>query len=197
MMRKVFFIVTLFTIMMLAACGNSSDDESVTSSENDATTTTEDTSDTTSEDTTSPESTSENDDTDTASMKTEYLEKLNTMKAEIQEQIDNSKATTTVELMKEAEDRYEAWDQELNNIYSVIQEQLPEDERAILTDEQRNWIVERDNAAKEASLKFEGGTAENLEYTAALANEQKNVALSLWRNIWSRLLVIVNILAEK
>lgn len=179
MMRKVFFIVTLFTIMMLAACGNSSDDESVTSSENDATTATEDTSDTTSEDTTSPESTSENDDTDTASMKTEYLEKLNTMKAEIQEQIDNSKATTTVELMKEAEDRYEAWDQELNNIYSVIQEQLPEDERAILTDEQRNWIVERDNAAKEASLKFEGGTAENLEYTAALANETEKRCFEL------------------
>lgn len=179
MIKRVLCVVALFIIVTLASCGNSSD-EGISSANNDSTTSTEDTSETTNEETTETENAGNN--TESTSMKAEYLEKLNTMKAEIQEQIDNSNATTTVEMMKEAEERYEAWDQELNNIYLIVQEQLSDEEKAQLTDEQRTWIVERDNAAKEASQKFEGGTAENLEYTAALANETEKRCFELVEN---------------
>ena len=58
------------------------------------------------------------------------------------------------------------WDGLLNEIYAVLEEQLPVEEMEQLRKEQREWIANRDAAAKEASLKYEGGTMEQLEYVA-------------------------------
>ncbi len=43
-----------------------------------------------------------------------------------------------------------------------------------LREEQRDWIKERDQKAKEASLKYEGGTMEGLEYVATQASITKD-----------------------
>ncbi|MGD6842449.1 lysozyme inhibitor LprI family protein [Bacillus infantis] len=73
--------------------------------------------------------------------------------------------------MKKVEnDRWEIWDDRLNEIYGVLQEQLPAEEMESLREEQRDWLKERDARALEASLKYEGGTQEHLEYVAVLAN---------------------------
>lgn len=49
-------------------------------------------------------------------------------------------------------ERYKNWDKELNEIYGVLKEQMDK-----LIEEQRNWVKQRDEASKEASLKYKGG----------------------------------------
>ncbi|MUK88344.1 DUF1311 domain-containing protein [Ornithinibacillus sp. L9] len=98
--------------------------------------------------------------------KEEYLQKLNEM-----EELDrNLEAETTILAMEEQEaERFKTWDEELNKIYGVLKEQLSTEQMANLREEQRNWIEHRDEAAKEASLKYKGGSTESLEYVATQA----------------------------
>ncbi|WP_428912359.1 lysozyme inhibitor LprI family protein [Niallia sp. Krafla_26] len=102
------------------------------------------------------------------SLKEDYLTKLNNAKKEVEdlEATDSS----TFALKKVENDRWEIWDGWLNDIYGVLQKQLPPDEMEALRNEQRNWIKNRDDRALEASLKFKGGTQEHLEYVSVLAN---------------------------
>lgn len=102
------------------------------------------------------------------SLKDTYLEKLNQTKAEANalEATDSS----TYALKKVENDRYEIWDDLLNEIYDVLKEQLPTIEMEQLREEQRTWIHHRDESALKASEKYKGGTQEQLEYVAVLAN---------------------------
>ena len=75
-----------------------------------------------------------------------------------------------VEMEEQEVERYQNWDKMLNEIYGVLQAQLPSDEMDQLREEQRNWVKHRDEAAKEASLKYEGDTTESLEYVATQAS---------------------------
>ncbi|MFJ7970715.1 lysozyme inhibitor LprI family protein [Psychrobacillus sp. NPDC096389] len=101
------------------------------------------------------------------SKKEEYLKKLNDM-----EEADRNlvAGTTMVELEEQEVERYKKWDVELNEIYGVLKEQLSKEQMDKLKEEQRNWIKHRDKAAKEASLKYEGGSMESLEYVATQAS---------------------------
>ncbi len=73
--------------------------------------------------------------------------------------------------MKKVEnDRWELWDELLNEIYGVLTEELTSEEMEQLREEQRDWIEKRDERALEASLEYEGGTQEQLEYVSVLAN---------------------------
>lgn len=101
------------------------------------------------------------------SNKEEYLQRLSDTKAEI----DQFKETdsSTYALKKVANDKWRIWDELLNEIYGVLQEQLPKDQMDRLREEQRNWIKYRDETALEASLKFKGSTQEHLEYVTVLA----------------------------
>ncbi|MCA1040063.1 DUF1311 domain-containing protein [Bacillus infantis] len=102
------------------------------------------------------------------SLKEEYLQKLNASKKEADalEAADSS----TYALKKVENDRWEIWDDRLNEIYGVLQDRLPAEEMESLREEQRDWLKERDARALEASLKYKGGTQEHLEYVAVLAN---------------------------
>ncbi|WP_163971691.1 lysozyme inhibitor LprI family protein [Oceanobacillus halotolerans] len=103
-----------------------------------------------------------------ASLKEEYLKKFNDTKKETEEleAVDLS----TYALKKVENDRWDTWDELLNEIYGVLKEQLPPEEMDQLREEQRNWIKYRDDRALEASLKYKGGTQEHLEYVTVLAN---------------------------
>ena len=106
----------------------------------------------------------------TVSLKEEYLKKLNDTKKEMEEIRRNSKETNTYAMKKVEGDRYDSMDQLLNEVYGVLKEQLSTDEMDQLRNEQRTWIKYRDDTAKEASLKYKGGTEEHLEYVTVLAN---------------------------
>ncbi|MGD6774668.1 lysozyme inhibitor LprI family protein [Sutcliffiella horikoshii] len=105
---------------------------------------------------------------ESTSLKEKYRQELDDTKKEAEglEATDSS----TYALKKVENDRWELWDELLNEIYGVLEEQLSAEEMSQLREEQRNWIKFRDDSALEASLKFKGGTQEHLEYVAVLAN---------------------------
>lgn len=118
----------------------------------------------------------------TESNKAEYLQKLNEIEeglADIAYLYENGVTTE----MKEAESiTYQRWDNALNEIYNVIMGQLSADEAEKLKQEQRQWIKNRDDAAKEASREFEGGTMESLEYISTQAQLTKERCYELVNN---------------
>ncbi|MGM8212722.1 lysozyme inhibitor LprI family protein [Virgibacillus sp. W0430] len=105
------------------------------------------------------------------SKKEDYLKKLNDL-----EQTDKNSATaqSTKEMELQEAERYKNWDIALNEIYGVLNEQLTPEHMDTLKDEQRNWVKKRDIRAKEASLKYEGTSAEALEYVATQASITKD-----------------------
>ncbi len=106
----------------------------------------------------------------TVSKKEEYVTKLNNTKKKTDEMRENPEDDSTYALKKMEGDRYDIWDGLLNEIYGVLEEQLPSEEMEQLREEQRKWINYRDKTAKEESLKYEGSTAELLEYVAVENN---------------------------
>ncbi|RBP89980.1 uncharacterized protein DUF1311 [Cytobacillus firmus] len=101
------------------------------------------------------------------SNKDEFLKKLNKM-----EEADRyaEAKTTTAELVEQEAERYRTWDEELNKIYGLLEEQLDKGQMDQLREEQRSWIQQRDEAAKKSSLRYKGGSMEPLEYVATQAS---------------------------
>lgn len=113
------------------------------------------------------------------SKKEEYLKKLN----EMEEADKHTEAKTTISDMEEQEEeRYKKWDKVLNEVYGVLKEQLSNEQVDLLREEQRKWIEYRDEAAKEASLEYKGGSMESLEYIATQARLTKERAYKLVAN---------------
>jgi uncharacterized protein YecT (DUF1311 family) len=160
-------------LVILAACGNSSDESRDNQSQNNNSTlntnddsliadstenssktdnTNEDTIDTGSNDAKEKVDTPNNilkkeediSTNKTASLKEGYLKKLIDAKNEVEEMRKNPIDDTTFALKKVEGDTNDVWDGLLN--------------------EQREWINYRDNTAIEASLKYKGGTMEQYEY---------------------------------
>lgn len=104
----------------------------------------------------------------TENIKEEYLKKLNETKKEIDAM--EATDTSTYALKDLAGNRWELWDDLLNEVYGVLEEQLSTEEMDQLREEQRNWLTYRDDTALEASLKYKGGTQEHLEYVTVLGN---------------------------
>ncbi|SES18249.1 Uncharacterized conserved protein YecT, DUF1311 family [Gracilibacillus ureilyticus] len=114
------------------------------------------------------ETNKEDTDTSAVSLKEEYLQKLNAAKQEMDKMQENPEDSSTYALKKIEGERFDVWDGLLNEVYGVLQDQLSHDKMEQLREEQREWIEYRDNTAKEASLQYEGGTMEQLEYVAVM-----------------------------
>ena len=182
MKNKQLFLMVLFTIafVLLAACGNltNKDIAASTTKEDSVENYTPDSDDVNPVNDREDTSTNSNDkesskinnsDTEvTESKKEEYLQKLNTTKKETEKL--KTTDSSTFALKKVENDRWEMWDELLNEVYGVLKEQLSTEEMDLLRQEQRNWIKHRDDTALEASLKYKGGTQEHLEYVAVLVN---------------------------
>ncbi|MBX9974434.1 lysozyme inhibitor LprI family protein [Cytobacillus firmus] len=110
--------------------------------------------------------------------KEKYMEKLNDIEKAATEirQKDNA---TTLGMTKSEEVILAKWDQILNEIYQVLEKQLSITEMEKLRVEQRKWIAFRDDTAKEAAKKYEGGTMEPLEYIASQTGTTKERSYDL------------------
>ncbi|WP_434796350.1 lysozyme inhibitor LprI family protein [Terrisporobacter vanillatitrophus] len=86
--------------------------------------------------------------------KTYYLNYLNTIDKNYKDAYDNVVAGAG--LRKILEEEYSQWDEALNEILSVLKEQLPSDEMKSLTNSQKSWIKIREEDADLAQE--EGGT---------------------------------------
>lgn len=110
--------------------------------------------------------------------KGKYMDKLNDIEkaaTEIRQKDDD----TTLGMIESEEVVLAKWDQALNEIYQVLEKQLSTTEMEKLRVEQRKWITYRDDTAKEAAKKFEGGTMESLEYIASQAGTTKERSYDL------------------
>ncbi|MBD7983997.1 DUF1311 domain-containing protein [Sporosarcina sp. Sa2YVA2] len=156
--RKFLLFVLTLSLMMLAACGSTSASNAEEHEKEDSQGTANVT-----------EGAGEVEDQESSEVKSkdEYLNLLNAM-----EEADKNEVaeTTTIGMIEQEEARFKKWDEALNEIYEVLKQQLSTEEMDRLRMEQRDWIEHRDKAAKEASLKYEGGSMEPLEYVATQAS---------------------------
>ncbi|RDI41008.1 lysozyme inhibitor LprI family protein [Falsibacillus pallidus] len=171
-MKKSFIGMAMVLILLLAACGNSSEKSNEESDNQQKETQS-------AENTNPPEDNEKNDTTEqtekdssanTGSLKEDYLKKLNEAKKETEEMRKNPTDSSTYALKNIEGNLFDKWDGLLNEIYQVLIKQLPSDKMDQVRKEQREWIKYRDKTAKEASLKYKGGTQEQLEYVAVENN---------------------------
>lgn len=98
----------------------------------------------------------------------EYKTRLNELDAQIMRIREEETDSNTYSMKTTAENELKLWDSELNTVYTKILEKVSEEEAALLIQEERNWMKERDALAVMAAKKSNGG-AEGIEYTASLA----------------------------
>ena len=155
-------LVLTLSAMLLAACTDPAVDESPKEENGDGQVT---------ENVTDESTEVQNEEISPATSKEDYLDKLNAM-----EEADKKEEakTTTVDMIQQEEARLKRWDEALNEIYEVLKTQLTTDEMEKLRIEQLDWLEARDVTAKEASLKFQGGSMEPLEYVATQATLTKD-----------------------
>ena len=95
----------------------------------------------------------------------------------ILEQSINNDPLSQAELNEKSQYMYEEWDYVLNELWRVLKRTLDADRMSKLTDEQRAWIAEKEQAVADAGVEFEGGSmqpmAENLR-AAELTKERVN-----------------------
>lgn len=112
-------------------------------------------------------------------LKETYLAKLAAVEKEVQDLEDKTKPVTQAEITEAQANVFAKWDEVLNEIYGELKKGLSDDDMNKLRDNQRQWIKERDEKAKEAAKKFEGGTMESLEYVSTQARLTEERAYEL------------------
>lgn len=68
------------------------------------------------------------------------------------------------ELNQIAFEIYQIWDDQLNSSWGHLKQDLPADEMARLTEEEKQWIIYKENAAKEYASDAEGGSMYSMLY---------------------------------
>ena len=69
-----------------------------------------------------------------------------------------NEAVTQIDMNEKSKELYELWDAALNHLWGELKAGLSEDEFAVLLDEQRDWIAEKERAVEEAGKEVEGGS---------------------------------------
>ena len=171
--KRISLLLLTLVVGVMAACGNES-------RELDAKPTAESAENNVNQGDVSSTDDSTEDSSATEGQRTEYLKKLNDTKKELDEV--EAKDSSTYALKAVENERWENWDELLNEIYGVLKEQLLPDEMEQLREEQRDWIKFRDERALESSLQYKGGTMEQLEYVIVLANLTEERCFELVEN---------------
>lgn len=102
-----------------------------------------------------------------------YESRLAELDVQIKRLRDEETDSNTNSIRATAKTELKLWDGELNLIYNSIIEELNEDEKTKLIQEEREWMKERDALAVAAAKKSGGGTMEGLEYIASLAESTR------------------------
>lgn len=81
-----------------------------------------------------------------------------------------SEAYTTAEMVEYSGRMYEYSDECLNYIWNLIRYNVEEDKYSVILDEQRQWIVNKENSGEEAMAEYEGGSLAMVNYNSTLAS---------------------------
>lgn len=77
---------------------------------------------------------------------------------------------------------YEMYDEALNEIYSLLKEQLPQDTMKNLQDEEVKWIKQKEDSANKSVSDYKGGTFEFVAYNSSLYQSTKDRCYELVTN---------------
>lgn len=111
--------------------------------------------------------------TEKENIKQSYIEKLDNIELGL-EDLAELYAGSMMEMKRAAAEEYSRWDDALNEIYGVLKTELSATDMSKLQEEQIQWISDKENKAKTASLEFKGGTMEGLVYTSSLGKTTKD-----------------------
>lgn len=148
---KKFIICLLLSTTLLTACASSKESNTVDINNKADQETDLNTKDTNEKDT--------NDNTNTTLTKQNYIDQLDKLKLDLEASSDKRyESPVTSDLIQAANDEYKLWDDKLNEIYSVLKDQLSKDKMDKLTQEEVAWIKIRDEKAEVAAKPNEGGS---------------------------------------
>ncbi|WP_349948106.1 lysozyme inhibitor LprI family protein [Lacrimispora sp. BS-2] len=108
-----------------------------------------------------------------------YQKHLFDLDAQIKKMRQESGDSNTYSMKALADKELKLWNRELNAIYAAILEELNDEDIKSLETSQQAWIKSRDAKAEEAAKKYSGGSLEEVEYTASLAESTRARAYDL------------------
>lgn len=115
------------------------------------------------------------DERNTESTKQIYLNKLNELDANLKETLEERYASSkTLDMIEAANEEYNQWDYMLNEVYSILEEQLSQEDMDKLREEEINWIKDKELKSKEEADKYKGGSIEPfMELTSLIDSTRK------------------------
>ena len=115
------------------------------------------------------------DSTNTSLTKQDYITQLDKLKSDLEYSKDVRYASSvTLDLIEAASAEYKLWDDKLNEIYSVLKQQLPKEKMDKLTQEELEWINVKDEKSKAAGKVNEGGSIAPLNEVTSLIESTRD-----------------------
>ena len=111
------------------------------------------------------------------SYETDLVGRMKVLEEKAQVKLDSG---VTADMREGIAELSEAWEKELNTVYSLLMEKLPKAEKVKLENEQKKWLKNRDIKAKKDAKEAEGGTMEPLLFTSSIEelNEERAIELA-------------------
>ena len=111
------------------------------------------------------------------SYETDLVGRMKVLEEKAQVKLDTG---TTADMREGIAELSEAWENELNTVYSLLMEKLPKAEKVKLENEQKKWLKNRNIKAKKDAKEAEGGTMEPLLFTSSIEelNEERAIELA-------------------
>ena len=111
------------------------------------------------------------------SYETDLVGRMKVLEEKAQVKLDSG---VTAEMREGIAELSEAWEKELNTVYSLLMEKLPKAEKVKLENEQKKWLKNRNIKAKKDAKEAEGGTMEPLLFTSSIEelNEERAIELA-------------------
>ena len=111
------------------------------------------------------------------SYETDLVGRMKVLEEKAQTKLDSG---VTADMSNATTELSEAWENELNTVYSLLMEKLPKKDKIKLENEQKKWLKNRDIKAKKDAKEAEGGTMEPLLFTSSIEelNEERAIELA-------------------
>lgn len=109
-----------------------------------------------------------------------YIEKINKLKSDLESTFNERyESPNTIDMVDAANSEYKLWDDMLNEIYSVLKEQLSKEQMENLKEEQLKWLKIRDEKSVAAEKENEGGTMATLNKFTSLIETTRDRSFEL------------------
>lgn len=105
--------------------------------------------------------------------KCEYLKKLDDLEESIRDSYKLYDEESTLRMTEIEEEKFEIWNNELNNIYKVLKSQLNESEFKEVKNKEINWFEYREDRAQKDAKLFEGMDFAQVQYNTSLTKLTK------------------------